>query len=82
MWHRRLSPQRWSRLVVEAARGLWEDGEGTGRMLVLTLRPWLVGQPFRIDALDRALGEIASWPGVWRANGRDIVDWYRSRAAG
>jgi hypothetical protein len=78
MWHRRLTPERWSRLVVDAARGLWEDGAGNGRLLVLTLRPWFVGQPFRIGALDAALGEIASWPGVWRASGTEIVDWYRT----
>jgi len=81
MWHRRLTPERWSRLVMDAARGLWQDGADTGRLLVLTLRPWLVGQPFRIGALDAALAEVTSWPGVWRASGTEIVDWHRSATA-
>jgi hypothetical protein len=46
--------------------------------LVLTVRPWLVGQPFRIGALEAALAEITSWPGVWAARGNEIVSWFRS----
>ena len=41
---------------------------------MLTLRPWLTGQPFRIGALDRALSSIAKLQGVWTAQGREIVD--------
>ncbi|MPY95358.1 MAG: polysaccharide deacetylase family protein [Acidimicrobiia bacterium] len=81
LWHRRLTPQRWARLVVDVARGLYEDGATSGRLLVLTLRPWLVGQPFRILALKEALGEITSWPGVWPASGREIVESYRAATA-
>ncbi len=78
LWHRRLTPARWAQVVVDTARGLWEDGATSGRSLVLTLRPWLVGQPFRVGALAEAVAEITSWPGVWSASAGDIVDAYRA----
>jgi hypothetical protein len=46
--------------------------------LVVTLRPWLTGQPFRVGAVERTLAEIMSWPGVWAAQGSEIVDRYRA----
>ena len=49
---------------------------------MLTLRPWLIGQPFRIGALAEAVAEITSWPGVWSASAGDIVDAYRAATAG
>jgi hypothetical protein len=45
--------------------------------MALNLHPWLIGQPFRIGYLDRALGHIMRRGGVWAATGSEIVDWYR-----
>jgi peptidoglycan/xylan/chitin deacetylase (PgdA/CDA1 family) len=78
LWHRHLTADRWSDLVIEAARGLHGDGATNGRLLVVTLRPWLTGQPFRVGAVERVLGEIMSWPDVWSARGSEIVDWFRA----
>jgi hypothetical protein len=38
----------------------------------------LTGQPFRVGAVERVLGEIMSWPDVWAARGSEIVDWFRA----
>ena len=38
-----------------------------GRMLALNIHPWLLGQPHRIAALERALAHITAKPGVWSA---------------
>jgi peptidoglycan/xylan/chitin deacetylase (PgdA/CDA1 family) len=81
LWTRRMSVPRWARLVVDAATRLHDDGATTGRLLVLTLRPWLVGQPFRIGALDEALRTIMALPGVWAANGSAITDAFRRSAS-
>lgn len=81
LWHRRMRHDRWGALVTEAAARLHADGANNGRLLVLTLRPWLVGQPFRIGALDTALREIVSWPRVWAANGTAITNWVLSGAS-
>ncbi|MDH3605236.1 MAG: hypothetical protein OEU26_37060, partial [Candidatus Tectomicrobia bacterium] len=57
---------------------LYQDGAENGRLLVLNLHPWLIGQPFRIRYLNRALDYITRREGVWAATGSEIVDWYRS----
>ena len=71
----------WSRAVVEAHRRLARDGESTGRLLVLNLHPFLIGQPFRIGHLDDALETIIASGSVWTATGSEIVDWYLGEAA-
>jgi allantoinase len=76
LWHRKVGVERWGRMVVEAAERLHADGAQSGRLLLLTLRPWLVGQPFRVGALASALRTITAWPGVWAARAGEIAAWY------
>ncbi len=77
LWDRRLDIRRYGELLKESFDGLYRDGAGNGRVLVLNLRPWLIGQPFRIGCLDDALGHMVSRRGVWAATGSEIVDWYQ-----
>ncbi|MFN0089273.1 MAG: polysaccharide deacetylase family protein [Acidimicrobiales bacterium] len=79
---RRVSAPRWARVVADTAEVLRRDGADNGRLLVLGLRPWLSGQPFRSVHLDRALGEVMGAGGVWAARGGEIVDWFRGRGPG
>jgi allantoinase len=78
-WHRRVPLPRWQRMVEEAFDTLHADGATSGRVLTLSVHPWLIGQPHRIKALDDALGHICRHPGVWKATGSEIADWCRSR---
>ncbi len=80
LWERRMDVERYAGLVKESFDGLWEDGEKSGRLLVLNLRPWLVGQPFRIGYLEEALEHLTSRERVWAATGSEIVEWYRGTA--
>jgi peptidoglycan/xylan/chitin deacetylase (PgdA/CDA1 family) len=50
-----------------------EATPGDGRLMTLTIHPWMSGQPHRIGALDRALGHIMAKDGVWPASGAEIV---------
>ena len=61
--------------------GLYADGATTGRMMVLNLHPWIMGQPWRIRHLDEVLGHICARQGVWKATGAQIVDAFRSATA-
>jgi len=61
--------------------GLYVDGATTGRMMVLNLHPWIMGQPWRIRHLDEVLGHICARQGVWTATGAQIVDAFRSATA-
>lgn len=59
-------------LYGEAAR------TGSGRILTLTITPWLMGQPHRIRALGSLLDRILDHAGVWPATGAEIVDAWRA----
>ena len=72
----------WLRIVTESFDRLYEDGAESGRLLVLNVHPYLIGQPFRIKYLDRALSHMLGRKGVWVATGREIVDWYRASTTG
>ncbi|MBX9761358.1 MAG: polysaccharide deacetylase family protein [Beijerinckiaceae bacterium] len=76
-WHRRVTVWRWQRMVEEALVTLSADGGQSGRLLVLSLHPWLIGQAHRIRALDDALAFVTRQPGVWMATGAEIDDWFR-----
>ena len=73
LWHRRASLASWEGMIVAAATRLHVDGQTSARHMMLTLRPWLTGQPFRIRSLDRALSQVTQLDGVWAAHGNDIV---------
>jgi hypothetical protein len=75
--NRKVTINRYGELLREGFDTLYQDGEHNGRVLVLNLHPWLIGQPFRIRHLDEALGYIMRHQGVWAAAGREIVDWYQ-----
>jgi allantoinase len=77
LWYRRLAIDRYAELLKEGFARMYRDGAQTGRLVVLNLHPWLIGQPFRIRYLDAALGEMVRRQGVWAATGAEIIGWYR-----
>jgi peptidoglycan/xylan/chitin deacetylase (PgdA/CDA1 family) len=77
LWDRRIDIDRYREMIKETFDTLYDEGATNGRMLVLHLHPWLIGQPFRIGYLDAALGHIMHHRGVWVATGSEIIDWYR-----
>ena len=54
-------------LLAEAGR------TGHGRLLALSVHPWLMGQPHRIGAFESALRHISEQTGIWSAPAADIV---------
>lgn len=60
--------------------GLYADGATTGRLMVLHLHPWIMGQPWRIRHLDEVLGHISAHAGVWKATGSEVIDWFKAQA--
>ena len=50
-----------------------------GRVMAISLHPWVIGQPYRIGALEEALAHIMRHRGVWAATGSEILDaWKKS----
>lgn len=60
----------------------WLAGEAAvsngGRMLPLHLTPYIMGLPYRMDAFERLLADLAAREATWFARGCDILDSYRS----
>lgn len=54
---------------------------GSGRILTLTITPWLIGQPHRIRALGALLDRILEHDEVWPATGAQIVDAWQAHAS-
>ena len=77
LWDRRISMSRYVRMVKETFDTLYEEGANNGTLIVLNLRPWLTGQPFRVRYLNEALKYMLGHEGVWRATGSEVVDWYK-----
>jgi peptidoglycan/xylan/chitin deacetylase (PgdA/CDA1 family) len=72
---------RWARLVCDTFDGLYVDGLANGRLLLINLHPYLVGQPFRIPHLAAVIEHLVRHDDVWFATGSEIVDWYMARYA-
>lgn len=81
MAQRKVTVADYQRRLTESFDILKEDGASNGRVMTLNWHPWLVGQPFRVGAVDAALGYMMEQGGVWAATGSEIVEWYRSQMA-
>jgi peptidoglycan/xylan/chitin deacetylase (PgdA/CDA1 family) len=58
-----------------------ESATAGGRIMAISLHPWVIGQPYRMRALEEALTHIMRQPGVWAATGSEILDaWKASQA--
>jgi len=49
-----------------------------GRILSLTLHPWVIGQPHRIAVLEAILGALVRDGAIWSATGGDIMAHWRT----
>ncbi len=51
---------------------------GAGRMLALSIHPWMLGQPHRIGKLEQVLEYITGHDSVWSASAGEICDSWRT----
>ena len=56
-----------------------EAAEQGGRIMAVTIHPWMSGQPHRIKALERALAQVIEHDGVWSATGAEILAAFRAQ---
>ena len=54
---------------------------GHGRLLALSVHPWLMGQPHRIAAFESVLEHLAGTSGIWSASATEIVAAWRDQQA-
>jgi hypothetical protein len=70
------TPEQYYRMVCDHFDTLYKDSESGGRVLCLPLHPFVIGMPFRIKYLEKALDYMCSHAGVWRTTSGDIAEWY------
>lgn len=71
-----LSGEDFYRLVMDQFEGLYEAASETGQVMALALHPFIVGLPFRLKYLERALREISAAGDVWLATSDEIAQYY------
>jgi len=78
-WNRRVTMAQWAANVCEAFDTLYREGRDSGRLFMLHLHPWCIGQPFRVKYLHEVLAHIVRRDEVWVTTGGEIALWYRSQ---
>jgi allantoinase len=70
------SADSWAQSMTDAFDWLCEEAgrEGGGRMLPIHVTPYIMGLPYRIDAFDRLIAELAARQEAWFARGDEIVE--------
>jgi allantoinase len=71
------SGETFGRMICDQFDGLYEDGAKTGRVMGISLHPFLIGHPHRSKYLAKAFAHIVSRQEVWLATGGEIADWYK-----
>ena len=76
LWYKRLAIGQYVEMIKAAFKVLDRDGKQNGRLLVLNLHPWYIGQPHRIAYLKDALSYIVETRSVWTPVATELVSHY------
>jgi allantoinase len=71
-----IEAEDFARMIVDHFDCLYSEASDHPRVMCIALHPYIMGQPHRINHLDRALAHILAHDGVWKATGEEIADWY------
>jgi peptidoglycan/xylan/chitin deacetylase (PgdA/CDA1 family) len=73
-WYFKYKPAQFIEQVMDHFDLLYREAAiHGGRIVTLSLRPWLSGVPHRIAAIEEVLDRMLSHAGVWSATGADIL---------
>lgn len=70
------SAEAWGEMMRDAFDWLGAEAKAqdSARLLPIQLTPYIMGQPYRIEALEKLLEDFAARPDAWIATGSEIVD--------
>ncbi len=69
-------PADFTEMICRQFDVLYKEGAQSGRVMAIALHPYIIGMPYRIGALDKALEYICGHADVWRTTGGEIADYY------
>ncbi len=76
------SEESWAEQVKDACDLLLaESREQGGRLLAISLHPWVMGQPHRMKHLEAALAYVLAQPGVWNAQPGEVLAEFAAQLA-
>lgn len=76
------SEQSYAEQMIDAATMLLAEAQTQGgRILGLSVHPWVLGQPHRIKYFEQVLAAITAMPSVWSASAGEILDAFKAQAA-
>ena len=68
----RLSPRDYFRALCDQFDVLYSEAARTAKVMAIPLHPFIIGLPYRIRYLDKALEYICSHEWVWRTTGGEV----------
>lgn len=74
-----MSGQDFYQTLVDQFEVLYEEGEKTGKVMCISLHPFITGLPFRSKYLDKALEFITNHKDVWLTTSDEIAEWYKNQ---
>ena len=78
---RNRSGEEFADMIRNAFDVLYREGETSGRVMAISLHPFLIGTAHTIGAFDAALEYVCGHDGVWLATGSEIIDHYLDSGA-
>jgi peptidoglycan/xylan/chitin deacetylase (PgdA/CDA1 family) len=80
MLHYQHSEADFTQQVLDQFSVLYGEAENQGgRIMAITIHPWMSGQPHRIAALEQALAKIMEYEGMWSATGAEILAAFKAQ---
>ena len=67
------SPEDFTKMMIDTFNVLYRESAESGRVMPLSLHPYITGVPHRIGSLDKGLEYICRHDDVWFATGSEIV---------
>ena len=76
MWTKPVKVTDHYRLIEETFNSLYVEG---GRLFILSVRPFITGQPFTSKYLDRFLAYVTQQQGLWITTPDEIAQWFQHK---
>ncbi len=77
-----LTPKQFYEMIVDQFDTLYREGASQARVMSFCVHPFLMGQPYRIAWLDKALEYMKDFDDVWFATSGEIARWYYEKYLG
>jgi len=68
------APDTFRQMICDAFDVLYDEAKDSGRVVAISLHPFIIGRPGWIKSFERGLEYICSHAGVWRTTGAQVTE--------